>query len=121
MSELVLHQLALFERTLLLELNHRINNEFASAINLVSIAAVRSDHAEVKTTLSKVAELLHRYADVHRALKQPEQDVVIDARKYLRNLCHSMSRSKLEGVGIRLILRAESRYCFIRSGAGNSA
>jgi acetate kinase len=27
------------ERTLLLELNHRINNEFASVINLVSVAA----------------------------------------------------------------------------------
>lgn len=107
MSELFPHPPALSERTLLLELNHRINNEFTSAINLVSIAAVRSDHAEVKTTLSNVVELLHRYADVHRALKRPERDVVIDARKYLQSLCRSMSRSKLEGVGIRLTLAAD--------------
>ena len=36
---------ALGERVLLRELNHRINNEFTSAINFVSVAAVRADHA----------------------------------------------------------------------------
>ena len=46
---------ALGERVLLRELNHRINNEFTSAINFVSVAAVRADHAEVKTALN-----LHR-------------------------------------------------------------
>jgi two-component sensor histidine kinase len=107
MSELISRPPALNERTLLLELNHRINNEFASAINLVSIAAVRSNHAEVKTTLSNVVELLHRYADVHRALKRPERDIVIDARKYLQGLCRLMSRSKLEAAGIRLTLAAD--------------
>jgi hypothetical protein len=45
---------ALEERTLLLELNHRINNEFASVINLVSVAAVRADNSEVKAALSDV-------------------------------------------------------------------
>ena len=107
MSELIPHPPALSERTLLLEWNHRINNEFTSAINLVSIAAVRSDHAEVKTTLSNVVELLHRYADVHRALRRPERDVVIDAGKHLKSLCRSMSRSKLEAAGIRLTLAAD--------------
>jgi two-component sensor histidine kinase len=48
---------ALSERILLVELNHRINNELASAINLVSMAAVRTDNAEVKTALSHVVEL----------------------------------------------------------------
>jgi hypothetical protein len=33
---------ALSERIFLVELNHRINNDFASAINLVSVAAVRT-------------------------------------------------------------------------------
>ena len=50
MTEFALQPRALKELTLLLELNHRIDNEFASAINLVAIAAVRSDNPEVKTT-----------------------------------------------------------------------
>jgi two-component sensor histidine kinase len=107
MSEFIPQPPTLSERSLLLELNHRINNEFTSAINLVSIAAVRSNHPEVKVTLSNVVELLHRYADVHRALKRPERDVVIEAQKYLQSLCRSMSQSKLEGVGIRLTLAAD--------------
>jgi two-component sensor histidine kinase len=55
------------ERMLLHELNHRINNEFAAAISTVSLAARRSNIDEVKAVLSGVVELLHGYADVHRA------------------------------------------------------
>jgi two-component sensor histidine kinase len=89
------------QRTLLLELHHRVNNEFSSAINFISVAAVRTDNAEAKTALSEVVELLHQYADVHRALKMPDRDIVIDAGEYLRTLCRSMSRSKLERAGVQ--------------------
>jgi two-component sensor histidine kinase len=106
-TELALPLPALEQATLLRELNHRINNEFASAINLVSIAAVRTDNAEVKNALSNVVELLHQYADVHRALKMPDRNVIINAADYLRELCHSMSRSKLDGVGIKLAFAAD--------------
>ena len=40
------------ERMLLHELNHRINNEFAAAISVVSFAARRSNNDEVKAALS---------------------------------------------------------------------
>jgi hypothetical protein len=59
------------EWMLLRELNHRINNEFTSAINLVAAGAVVAENPEVKATLSNVIELLHRHADVHRALAMP--------------------------------------------------
>jgi two-component sensor histidine kinase len=98
---------ALEQHTLLLELHHRINNEFTSAINFISVAAVRTDNTEAKAALSDVVELLHQYADVHRALKVPDRDVVIDAGEYLRTLCRSMSRSKLERAGVRLLLSVE--------------
>ena len=107
MTKLVPQLPALSERILLRELNHRINNEFASAINLLSVAAVRTDNAEVKTALSNVVDLLHRHADVHRALKIPDCDAVLDAGKYLQTLCRSMSRSKLAGVGIKLVLATD--------------
>ncbi|MEH2472387.1 two-component sensor histidine kinase [Nitrobacteraceae bacterium AZCC 2161] len=94
--------------TLLRELNHRINNEFASAISQVSVAAVRTDNVEVKSALSNVVELLHQYAGVHRALRMPDPNVVINAADYLRALCHSLNRSKLEGMGIRLVFSADA-------------
>ena len=45
------------EHALLHELNHRINNEFASAIGAVSLAAARSSSDLVKVALTGVAEL----------------------------------------------------------------
>jgi two-component sensor histidine kinase len=96
------------ERTLLRELNHRINNEFASAINLVSAGAVLAENPEVKVALSGVAELLHKYADVHRALMVPVGGVLIDAAKYLRRLGLAMSRSILDRLNVHLLIAADT-------------
>ena len=57
---------------LLRELNHRVNNELTSAICTVSAKAVKSDDAEVKAALLDVVDLLHGYADVHKALRMPD-------------------------------------------------
>jgi hypothetical protein len=46
---------ALSGRILLVELNHRINNDFASGINLVSVAVVRTTEAAQRTTSSPSA------------------------------------------------------------------
>jgi two-component sensor histidine kinase len=95
------------EHILLHELNHRINNEFAAAISVVSLAAARSGNNEVKAALSGVTELLHQYADVHRALQMPESDTVVDAAAYLDRLCRSISRSQLDSRKITLVLAAQ--------------
>ena len=95
------------EPVLLHELTHRINNEFAAAIGAVSVAAARSGNGEVKAALSGVAELLHRHAEVHRALQRPEYDVALDAEMYLRQLCLSISRLYLDHRKIKLVLAAE--------------
>jgi two-component sensor histidine kinase len=95
------------EQVLLRELDHRINNEFASAISAVSVAAARTKNAEVKGALGAVAELLHHYANVHHALQMPEHDTLVNAAAYLRQLCLSISRSKLDYREIRLALVAE--------------
>ena len=47
---------------LLDELNHRITNEFASLIAIVSRAAAASGSEEVKRALRGVAQLLHHHA-----------------------------------------------------------
>jgi two-component sensor histidine kinase len=92
------------ERSLLRELNHRINNEFAAVINAISLAASRSPHREVKIALNEATEILHSYSAVHRALKMPKPGAQVDAARYLRELCDSMSRSKLEHLEITLVL-----------------
>jgi two-component sensor histidine kinase len=92
------------ERLLLKEITHRINNEFASVIQVVSSKAAKSSDNNVKAALSGVIEQLHNYARVHHALQMPANNDRIDASKYLRDLCQSISRSKLEDLNIELLL-----------------
>jgi two-component sensor histidine kinase len=99
---------ALDARTLLREQHHRINNEYTSAINLVAVAAVRTDNRDVKTALCDVVELLREHADVHRALTVPDLDELIDAAEYLRRLSLTESRSKLNRMNIHLLLSIET-------------
>jgi two-component sensor histidine kinase len=102
MTELALNSSTSDERTLLRELNHRINNEFTSIINMVTLVAARSGNQEVKAALNGVAERLHEYVDVHRALRIPQQAARCDAAAHLRRLCQSIRRSKLDQTKITL-------------------
>jgi two-component sensor histidine kinase len=68
----------------------------------ISIAAARSGSSDVKAVLANVSERLRSYADVHRTLQVPERQTYIDAAQYFRQLCISISRSKLESNNIRL-------------------
>jgi two-component sensor histidine kinase len=102
---------------LLAELLHRVNNEFTSAVSIVSRAAARSGSDEVKATLAAVSERLLAYAEVNRTLQVPSYSVEIDAAAYMRKLCEAISRSKLADKGIRLAfvdrpLRMDSVRCW---------
>jgi two-component sensor histidine kinase len=90
------------EQLLVGELTHRMNNEFAAAIAVVSLAAARSPNGEVKSRLAEVAGRLHSYVQVNRCLQIPSQDMVIDASAHLRQLCQSISRSRLDCRDIEL-------------------
>jgi two-component sensor histidine kinase len=91
------------ERLLLHELSHRINNEFASAVSLISLAAARSANDEVRRTLDAVQDQLQRYARVHHLMQMPEHGICIDASVYLQQLCRAISRSKLDSRDIELV------------------
>jgi two-component sensor histidine kinase len=106
MTELALKREINLEHILLRELIHRINNEFSSLIGAVSRTAARSVNHEVKVALAHIIELLSHYAELHRALQMPDNDTHIDAAAYLENLCQSISRSKLDGMKIDLVLTA---------------
>jgi two-component sensor histidine kinase len=89
---------------LLREFSHRINNEFASAIGMISHAAEHLGNGEAKATLAAVQDRLHNYARVHHALQIPEHSNRIDAATYLRQLCRAICSAKLEAKGIKLLL-----------------
>jgi two-component sensor histidine kinase len=105
------------EARLLLREFSRINNEFASAIGLISVAAARSANNEAKAALAAVQDQLQNCAQVHHALQLPEHRTCIDAAAYLRQLCRAISRSKLDRKGIELRLverpfRVDSERCW---------
>jgi two-component sensor histidine kinase len=99
---------ALEGRTLLDELNHRIKNELASVINLVTSKAVWTDNVDAKEELSNVVDLLHQHVQVHSILTMPDRDALADAGEQLRKLGLAMSRCKLDRMNIRLVLAAET-------------
>jgi hypothetical protein len=99
---------ALEGRTLLDELNHRIKNEFASVINLVSFKAIWTDNADAKEELSNVVDLLHQHVEVHNILTMPDGDALVDAGDQLRKLGLAMSRCKLDRMNIHLLLSIDT-------------
>jgi two-component sensor histidine kinase len=82
-------------------------NELTFAISAVSAKAVQSDSVAVKAALLDVEDLLHRCADVHRALRMPDQGRLTDAAKYLQQLCFSVAKYRLEGLAIRVLFSAD--------------
>jgi two-component sensor histidine kinase len=92
---------------LLRELNHRINNEFTSAICAVSVKAVQSDSVAVKAALLDVVDLLHQCADVHRALHIPDQGRLTDAARYLQQVCFSITKYRLDRLAIHMLFSAD--------------
>ena len=102
---------------LLRELNHRIRNELTSAIYAVSAKAVQSDSVAVKTALLDVVDLLHQWADVHRALRMADQGRLTDATRYLQQVCFSITKYRLDRLAIRVLfsaddLRLEGERCW---------
>jgi two-component sensor histidine kinase len=95
-------------RLLLREHSHRINNELASAIGIISTAAARSPNEQARAALAVVKNQLESYAQVHHALQMPEHSTTIDAGAYLRRLCRAITRSKLDANGIKCQLVEQS-------------
>jgi two-component sensor histidine kinase len=102
------HPPALEGRTLLDALNHRIKNELASVINLVSFKAVWTENLNAKEELSNVVDLLHQHVEVHSILTMPDRDALVDAGEQLRKLGLAMSRCKLDRMNIHLPLSTDT-------------
>jgi len=98
---------ALEEGVLLRELHYRVHNGVASAIDLVSTAAVQAEGTEAKRALSDVVELLHGYAALHQLLAIPKGKALIDAATYIRMMGCAIRRSLLDRMNIQLAFATE--------------
>jgi hypothetical protein len=74
MLNAISHPPALEGRTLLDELNHRIKNELASVINLISFKAIWTDNTDAKEELSNIVDLLHHHVEIHNILTRPDRN-----------------------------------------------
>ena len=92
------------ELLLLREMTHRIKNELTSTIGYISLLAVRTTNCGAKLALAEVVEHLHDHACLYQALQMPTENCLIDATAYLRALCQTISRAKLENNKIELVL-----------------
>jgi two-component sensor histidine kinase len=83
----------------------------------VSAKAVQANSVAVKAALLDVVDLLHQCADVHRALRMPDQGRFTDAARYLQQLCFSITKYRLDRLAIRVLfsaddLRLEGERCW---------
>jgi two-component sensor histidine kinase len=106
------------ERLLLREFSHRINNELASVISLVSAAASRCSDDQARVALTSVQDRLENFARIHHSLQVPEYTTTVDPAAYLQQLCQAISSSMLAGEGIELLLsvhplRMDSERCWL--------
>jgi len=93
---------AVGEHVLLLELTHRISNELMSTIGFVKLMASQTSNDDVKVALAGVIQHIYDFARIYRALQIPVADEEVDAAKYLRELCQSISHARLQHKGIEL-------------------
>lgn len=106
-----------YGRLLMRELLHRVNNEFAAAVGLISRTTSCAVGTEAKRALGVVAECIHAQARLNRALQMPDSEDVIDAAEYFSELCAALVEARLASTGIKLTLVAgalhlESGICW---------
>ena len=90
------------------ELLHRVSNEYASAISLASVVASRASSHEAKNALETVIEYLVKLASAHRVLLPPVVDGTADLGDYVTRLCQAKVAADLERRGTTLRLAVGS-------------
>ena len=88
------------------EINHRVVNEYAEAIAILTLAASRRS-TTADCALKRAAERLRAHAEAHRALLAPRADGPIDLGHHIGKLCSSLSGASLEERGIDLSLSTD--------------
>lgn len=90
------------------EINHRVVNEYSSAIAGIQLAAKYVTSSRARNALAGAAERLSNCAAAHRALQAPVWVQHAELADYLQTLCSALTAARLEEQGVRLTLAAEA-------------
>jgi two-component sensor histidine kinase len=90
------------------ELIHRVRNEYTRAISFAFNIAARSSSRETKSALDEVINHLHAAAEMHRILRPPHEDGLVDFTDRITQLCRAItSSSEISHRGIILLLAVD--------------
>jgi two-component sensor histidine kinase len=89
------------------EISHRVINEYAEAIAVLSLAAVSEIDPRSKEALRSAAVRLRAFAEAHRALRIPIARDPISVPIYIAQVCASITEAKLVERGIGLTIRSD--------------
>ncbi|MBY0561780.1 MAG: DUF4118 domain-containing protein [Hyphomicrobium sp.] len=92
---------------LLHELAHRTRNDFANVITLLNLQS-RSANAEAREALASAAERVQTIARVHRRLELRDEQVFVDTKSYITELCADLRLSRLAMRPVAIQCNAES-------------
>ena len=98
-----LHVLEFDPFILVEEMQHRVVNEYASAVSSINLLARRCDK-DAQSVLSQASDTLRDFAAVHHALAPPSSNGSVDLCDYLRTLCIALARVSLAETQVSLVL-----------------
>lgn len=88
------------------DINHRVIDEYAEAIAMLSRAAGRAEPG-VKDALFSAAGRLRDHAAAHRALLPPVAGGQVSLGRHVEAICASFTKAALAGRGIHLLLKTD--------------
>jgi two-component sensor histidine kinase len=94
---------------LLREMIHGVANNFAAIAALIQIKAESVNDATAKSVLDDVIEQVRVMARVHQRLRAGDQDVSVDSKAFIHELCSDLKASTARGRPISIECKADSR------------
>ena len=89
------------------EINHRVINEYAVVISSLCVAATRAANREAREQLTSAADRVHAFAQSHRALLPPKDQLQMNVGEYVSRICERMLEASLEARGVVIQLNTE--------------
>ena len=92
----------------MMEMAHRVTNEYASAIGCLSLAATRTSDSAAKAALDHAMTRLIDFARTHRALQPPSWTAETDLADYLQQVGAALVRSILRDRNVKLTIVSDA-------------
>jgi two-component sensor histidine kinase len=92
------------------EINHRVVNQYAEAVSLLSLAAAQAPTSDARASLEHAASRLLTHADLHRALLRPMSTGMMDLAEHLCRIGEAFSKAFLADRGVRIMMETEQAW-----------